>query len=379
MLAPVFHVKRPVLAVGAEWKNCFSLARGDQVFLSPHIGSMATSRGVEFWFETLRRFQVWTGIKPRVIACDLHPDYLSTRLAERLAAELRLPLVRVQHHAAHLLSVMAEHGLSGPVLGLACDGTGYGTDGAIWGCELLEVQPDLSWVRAGHLKYQRLAAAGAEVADPARAAATYLSLAGEDCARLWLRLPEVVSERGSLTSSLGRLFDAVAGITGICRRATFDGEAAIALESAAKPEERRHYPFEGLLDLSVSPALVDPLPLIRDVSRETLAGVNPAVVSARFHNTLVLALGRLATDVARARGIGTVCLSGGSFQNRLLLRGVIRRLESAGLRAYWNQVVPLNDGGLALGQAVAASRRRRNRRVIHIPTLTSGVRFYKMP
>jgi hydrogenase maturation protein HypF len=152
-LPEMFHVKHAVLAVGAEFKNAFALAKGNRVFLSPHIGPVATAQGEKFWLTTLARYAEWTGIQPETIACDLHPDYTTTRLAERLSHDLNLPLVRVQHQYAHILSVMAEHGLSGPVLGLAFDGTGYGTDGAIWGCEFLLVQGDLNWSRVGHLGY----------------------------------------------------------------------------------------------------------------------------------------------------------------------------------------------------------------------------------
>ena len=169
-LSGMFHVKHPVLAVGAEFKNAFALASGNRAFLSPHIGTVSTALGERFWLDTLARYVKWTGIRPEVIACDLHPDYASTRLAERLSRELHKPLVRVQHHHAHVLSVMAEHGLAGPVLGLAFDGTGYGTDGTVWGCEFLLEQNDLKWARVGHLGYLRSASAGDEVANPARLA-----------------------------------------------------------------------------------------------------------------------------------------------------------------------------------------------------------------
>ncbi len=367
-LSGMFHVKHPVLAVGAEFKNAFALANGNRVFLSPHIGTVSTAQGERFWLDTLARYVKWTGIRPEVIACDLHPDYASTRLAERLSYELHKPLVRVQHHYAHVLSVVAEHGLAGPVLGLAFDGTGYGTDGAVWGCEFLLVQDDLNWMRVGHLGYMRLAGASDEVANPARVAREYFRQAngfrgagvpGFRGSGSNPRTPASVNPACLRTSSLGRLFDAVAAITGVCRTASFDGQAPVALEALADPWERGHWFVPDLLDLSVSPALVRPEPLLMDVSRETSAGVSAAVVSAKFHNTIALAAVRLADELCRRHGIGTVCLSGGSFQNARLRSRMIDELRRLGRRVGWNHAVPLNDGGIALGQVAAAAREER--------------------
>jgi hydrogenase maturation protein HypF len=287
-------------------------------------------------------------------ASDLHPDYASTRLAERLSQDLRLPLVRVQHHYAHILSVMAEHDLRGPVLGIAFDGTGYGTDGAVWGGEFLLVDDGANWKRVGHLAYLDLANAGDEVADPARVARTYIRQASG------LGKPHVgrsaAGGRLSLrTSSIGRLFDAVAALTGACRVATFDGQAPIALESMASPLEHGSWFSDDLLDLSVSPALLQPEPLLINVARETASGIAPATVAARFHNTLSKATVRLADVLCARAGIATVCLSGGSFQNSLLRRRVVAGLRSCRRKVYWNQLVPTNDGGIAYGQAAACT------------------------
>jgi len=353
-LGRVFHVKQPVLAVGGEFKNTFALATGNRAFLSPHIGTVETPQGEAFWRETLERYTEWTGIQPEVVAADLHPDYASTRLAERLSRELRLPLVRVQHHYAHIVSVMAEHDLRGPVLGLAFDGTGYGADGATWGGEFLLVQDVANWQRVGHLGYLSLANASDELADPARVARAYMVQA---------RAFEHVGcsqrrggERYLLpTSSVGRLFDAVASLTGACRAASFDGQAPTALEALADPAERGHWFSNDLLDLSVSPALLRPEPILLNVARETTAGVSRAAVAARFHNTLARAAARLALALSARHGAIAVCLSGGAFQNSLLRRQVASRIRSSGRRVYWNRLVPLNDGGLAYGQAAAAT------------------------
>jgi hydrogenase maturation protein HypF len=368
-LGRMFHVKHPVLAVGGEFKNAFGLARCGRAYLSPHLGTVQTAAGEEFWLETFERYTKWTGIQPQVVATDLHPDYASTRLAERLSRDLRIPLVRVQHHYAHVLSVMAEHDLGGPVLGIAFDGTGYGTDGAIWGGEFLVVEANYKWQRVGHLGYFELANAGDEVADPARVARAYLRQARG------FRRPlggSAAAERPLLrTSSIGRLFDAVAAITGACRIATFDGQAPVALEALADLRESGHWFSDDLLDLSVSPALLRPEPLLLNVARETAAGVDPAAVASRFHNTLSRATVRLADLLCDRHRITAVCLGGGSFQNSLLRRRVAAGLRSRGRHVYWNQAVPPNDGGIAYGQLAAAawaerqppnSRRRRNRR-----------------
>jgi len=353
-LGRMFHVKRPVLAVGGEFKNTFALACGDRAFLSPHIGTVETAAGEAFWRETVARYVEWTGIRPGMVAADLHPDYASTRLAERLSSNLGLPLLRVQHHYAHILSVMAEHDLHGPVLGLAFDGTGHGTDGAIWGGEFLLVQDRANWQRIGHLGYLRLAEAGAGLANPVRVARAYLSqaeaFAGSSSRRrsvVWHKLPQ--------TSSVGRLFDAAAAITGACGAASFDGEAPIALEALADPAEERSWPYNDLLDLEVYPALLRPEPIVLFVARETAAGADAAEVAARFHNTLSGAAVRLADLLCARHGVTTVCLSGGSFQNSLLRRRVAAGLRSRGRRVHWNQTVPLNDGGISYGQIAAAA------------------------
>jgi hydrogenase maturation protein HypF len=350
----MFHVKHPVLAVGGEYKNTFTLATDGRAFVSPHIGSVATAAGEEFWLDTLTKYTRWTDVRPQLVAADLHPDYASTRLAERLSRDLGLPLVRIQHHYAHILSVMAEHDLSGPVLGLAFDGTGYGTDGAIWGGEFLMVHSGANWQRLGHLGYLRLANAGDELAKPALVAKAYLaqSRSGGD---VGVKRPVAAGASALPTSSFGRLFDSVAALVGACRVATFDGQAPVALEALADQREGGHWFTPDLLDLTVSPAVLKPEPILLAVGRETAAGESPAAVAARFHNTLSRAVVDLADVLCRQNGVATTCLSGGSFQNSLLRRSVTAGLRSRGLRVYWNHLVPLNDGGLSYGQAAAAA------------------------
>jgi len=369
-LGPMFHVKHPTLALGADGRNLFALAHGEQVFLSPHIGEMDSFGSESFLLATLNRLLTWTKIMPRRVVCDLHPDYHSVRLAEKLARELRAEVYRVQHHYAHLLSVMAEHNITGPVLGIGCDGTGYGTDGAIWGCEFILIQQDLSWSRLGHLGYLRHNAGSGMIADPVRVALAYLCQCGlnrSDLNRLGLPGEIPPQPLPIITSSLGRLFDAVAAITGICRQATFEGEPAIALEQAArlfaKPGSKNSllimrnrcdatYPIIS----SAGQLLIDPKPLLREVVRAILAGKNPGAVAFWFHSALIRIFSCAARSLIKKYGVRVVCVSGGSFQNRLLRTGLKKALNSSGIKVYYNQQVPLNDGGIALGQAVVPAR-----------------------
>ncbi|MEO0079387.1 MAG: carbamoyltransferase HypF [candidate division WOR-3 bacterium] len=362
LLKPMFHVKHPILALGGEMRNCFALASGNRVFLSPHIGSLAAARSLSLFEELLRRLGSWTGINPALVACDLHPDYTSTRVAEEIASRRGLPLVRVQHHVAHTLSVIAEHGIAGPVLGLSCDGTGYGTDGTIWGCEYLLVDEHLAWRRLGHLAYLEHNEGGGELASPARVAAAYLDQAGmaSEARLIGLAGPKQgrLSRRPSTTktSSLGRLFDAIAAIAGICTEASYEGEAAIALEAAATGSAKSAWHLKELFIENDGQVLLSPVPFLCAAVRDRLAGVTGATIAARFHATLAAALSRLAVRLCRTHHIRIVSLSGGSFQNSLLRQMVTNRLSRVGLAVYCSNQVPMNDGGLALGQVLAASR-----------------------
>ncbi len=348
-LNPMLHVKHPVLAVGPEWKNTFCLAVGDKAWLSPHIGSVVTASGEEFFLSTLDRYQAWTGIRPAVVACDLHPDYAATRLAERLAAEWHVPLLRVQHHLAHILSVLAETSASAPLLGIAADGTGYGTDGTCWGCEFLLIGRNGTWRRVGTMLPLALPGAGAELADPRQVGSAYLAHAKTTATR-----PRPASQ-ALLCSSLGRLFDAAAGISRICLRATYDAEAAIAVESAAEPLPVERHNETGSLILDTEPALIDPRPIISAVSRETAARGNRAAVAALFQDRIAEAICQLALHLGRKYRLSTVAISGGSFQNCRLLATLTSRLTAEKLYVITNRLVPPNDGGVALGQAAAAA------------------------
>lgn len=357
-LGRMFHVKQPTLALGADSRNMFALAAGERVFFSPHIGELESVRSETFLLKTLTRLLHWTGITPKRVVCDLHPDYNSVHLAAKLAKGLKAKIYRVQHHFAHLLAVMAEHNLSGPVLGIGCDGTGYGLDGTIWGCEFILIKKDLSWSRLGNLGYLSHNAGAGMIADPVKVALAYLSQCGlnkEQISALGLNGHQTPENLPVSTSSLGRLFDAVAAITNICKRATFEGEAAIALENAALNARKRSFKQNSLPNLILSSPqglIIDPKPLLIRVCEMTITGKSPNTIALWFHQAITALLAHAALQLTEENRVKVVCLAGGSFQNRLLRRGLKELLNKKGIAVYYNENIPLNDGGIALGQVV---------------------------
>jgi hydrogenase maturation protein HypF len=356
------HFPRPLLAVGGHLKNTFCLAKEHDAFLSHHIGDLENLETLTSFREGVRHFARLFDCEPEVVAYDLHPEYLATK--EALASDIPLK-IGVQHHHAHIASVLAEHGIEDPVIGVAADGTGYGIDGSIWGCEVL-IADLREFTRFAHLAYIPLPGGDAAVRQVWRIGATYLQRAFGD-AFLDLDIPFVqrirrqqwtliarMIERGinaPLTSSLGRLFDAVAAIAGIRDHALYEGQAAIELETVAAQDDRP-YPF-ALLD--GAPLRIDALPTIRAIVEDLRAGAPVALVSGRFHSTVAEALAQ-ACERARATGApAVVALSGGVFQNRRLTELLVARLERTGFRVLLNRRVPPNDGGLCLGQAAVAA------------------------
>ncbi len=369
-LPPVEPPAPPLLAVGAELKATFCLARGGRAFLSQHIGDLGNLETLAAFERMVDHLSGLFRIEPERIACDLHPDYLGTRWALALAAERGLPLVRVQHHHAHIAAVMAEHGLTGekPVLGASFDGTGYGLDGAIWGGEILLADYTRAQ-RLAHLRYAPLPGGDAAIRHPRRMALAHLAAAGID----WHpHLPPVAAtpdrERRILarqlatgfgtvpTSSMGRLFDAVAPLAGLCQDAHYEGQAAMELEAAAAAvgiadDGATRYRF-ALRD--EEHLLLDPAPLLAAVVRDRLRGEDPGRIARRFHAAVAHALVAACLHGRRKTGVSIVALSGGVFQNVLLLRLAIEGLARAGFEVLTHRKVPPNDGGLALGQAVIA-------------------------
>jgi hydrogenase maturation protein HypF len=295
-------------------------------------------------------------VEPRAVACDLHPQYLSTKYATGIAG---LPKFGVQHHHAHIAACMAENGLAGEVIGVAFDGTGYGTDGAIWGGEFLVARYG-GFERRGHLRYTPLAGGDAAVREPWRAALGYLAEASfEGVPEKRIRLVRRMIESGVntvQTSSCGRLFDAVAAIIGLRTVVNFEAQAAIELETIAEDGHTERYPFE----IEDGPAWkLDFRPMMERIAKEAAEGARRGAMSARFHNTLGEAIVEGCRRIRGQSGLGRVCLSGGTFQNMRLLGLAVAGLRGAGFEVFLHAKVPPNDGGIALGQAAIAAELMR--------------------
>jgi hydrogenase maturation protein HypF len=355
----------PVLACGAELKNTICLIRGRQAFVSQHIGDLENRATDEFLRQTVDHLRRILDIEPQLVACDLHPDYLSTQYAKALDGITR---VEVQHHHAHIAACLAENQADVPVIGLAFDGTGLGPDNTIWGGEIL-VADYTGFTRAAHLNPVPMPGSAAAIREPWRMAVSYLQAAfGDDHMPTDLPLlrqadpkqlqvlKQMVQKRlnSPLTSSLGRLFDAVAAIVGLRQRVAFEGQAAMELEMIAGEDELDSYDFgwQGDDTLTIATA-----PLIQAVVGDVTHGVAPSVVSARFHNTLIRLFDALCIHLKGKTGINRVALSGGVFQNCRLLTHLVDALEASGFDVLTHRQVPANDGGLSLGQAVVAAAR----------------------
>ncbi len=354
----------PVLATGADLKSAIAISVGNDVFISQHIGDLETAPADEAFRRVTEDFEKLYDFQPSRVACDLHPDYRSTRFAESLGRKVE----HIQHHCAHVAACMAENEIWGSALGVAWDGTGYGLDGTIWGGEFLQAAGG-DFHRVAHLRTFPLPGGERAVREPRRIAIGMLyQIYGarlfemEDLAPLKTL---TTHERGilrtmlerkvntPLTSSAGRLFDAVAAITGLRQTARFEGQAAMELEFALGGMiDNETYPFEiGPETGPGSAGVIDWEPMIRAILDHVADHISIAQISARFHNTLVESI----IAVARLTGEERICLSGGCFQNRYLTERAISRLREVGLRPYWHQRIPPNDGGIALGQVVAAA------------------------
>ena len=378
-LALGVRAAQPLLACGAELKSTFCLARDEHAWVGHHIGDLRNWETLRSFRAGIAHFERLFAVAPEVVAHDLHPDYLSTGYAlERDGVEL----VAVQHHHAHLAACLAEHGETGPAVGAIFDGAGLGDDGTVWGGELL-VGGLGGYERAGHLWPVPLPGGDAAAREPWRMACAWAAAADVALAPLpgvaperWRAVASLAAPdrsrgradgrlrrngpggpvrlRRPLTSSAGRLFDAVAALCGLRTVATYEGQAAAELEAACDRSERAAYPM---------PLLEQDGRLVLD-ARATVAAAadrdaDPAVVAARFHNALARATARACALLAEGRGLDTVVLSGGVFQNLLLLERTRERLEAAGLRVLVPRVLPPNDGGISFGQAAIAATRRR--------------------
>lgn len=357
-IALAFAAAEPVLGCGAELKNTFCLLRGPEAFVSHHVGDLENAETLHAYTDGIAHLRTLLDVDPAVLAHDLHPEYLSTKWA-RAQADTRpdVRLVGVQHHHAHLAGCLAEHGEPGPVIGIACDGLGYGDDGTLWGGEVFDVSLT-GFTRVAHLQPVPLPGGATAIRQPWRTAAAWLRTAGvtlpgfaERVGPQWAAVDRLLGSRlpQPSTTSAGRLFDAVAALCGVRDRVNYEGQAAIELERLADRSVTGGYPAP------VERGVVGAAELIKAVVGELRAGVAPAVVAARFHHGLAAALVAAAVAAARARGRDAVALSGGVFQNLLLLEAVRSGCEREGLRVLVHSRLPCNDGGISLGQVAVAA------------------------
>jgi hydrogenase maturation protein HypF len=372
-----FDFPAQILACGAHLKNTFCLGKGRQAFLSHHIGDLENLETLTSFREGIGHFQRLFDIHPEAVAYDLHPEYLATKYA----LDTHIPQkIGVQHHHAHIASVMVEHGLQEPVIGIAADGTGYGTDGAVWGCEIMKAD-QLGFERLAHLDYMPLPGGEQAVHQPWRMAAVNLAQTyGDAFSDLdipfvkqldytkWRVLAQMIAQQINCppTSSLGRLFDAVAALVGLRSTVLYEGQAAIELEILARQQEgciykepADLYPFT-FRKRDQMPAILDVAPMFRAIVHDIQQGVSTSRIAHRFHHAIAELLATACFSAREQTGLHIVTLSGGVFQNQLLLTQLVKRLEEMAFQVYINRRVPPNDGGISLGQiAVAAAHMQR--------------------
>ena len=353
----------PVLALGGELKNTICLTKANRAFLSQHIGDMENLETFEFFRLTISHLRRILEIQPKLLAHDLHPDYLSSKFARE---QREFPFIGIQHHHAHIVSCLTENGVKGPAIGVAIDGNGLGLDGHIWGGEII-LSDVTSFKRKAHLDYVALPGGDIAARFPWRMALIYLHKTfGEDLFNLPIPFVRNLDQAESsiilrmttkgvnspLTSSCGRLFDAVSALVGLRQRNAYEGQAAIELEMCQSPREKGHYPWqikeEGDVWVMMATGIV------RGIVEDIENGEARGVISRRFHNSLIGMLKEICLRIVDESGIEQVALSGGSFQNMTLLTGLTRSLKDEGLRVYSHARVPTNDGSLSLGQAVCA-------------------------
>ncbi len=360
-----------VLACGGELKNTLCLTKERYAIMSQHIGDMENYDVLSFFEETLKNLKRSFKLEPKIIAYDMHPEYMSTKYA---LAQDGMGSIAVQHHHAHIASCMAENGIEEKVIGIAFDGTGYGTDGNIWGGEFLIVDFN-NFERAGHFQYIPMPGGDKAIKEPWRMAASYLYRVLKDRSKII----EVFKKRGSglnrisendidviikmiekrinspMTSSAGRLFDAVSSIIGIKDKITFEGEAAIEMEMKAERKCTGFYPYEINSENNIM--LIDTSLIIAGALKDIFLKMPQSLISAKFHNTMAEIVLDVCTKIKEESGLNITVLSGGVFQNMLLLEKAIKKLEDKGFKVITHSKVPANDGGISLGQAVIAGRR----------------------
>jgi len=338
-----------LLACGAELKNTFCLARGTHAWVSHHIGDLENYETLRSFAEGIEHFSRLFAVEPEVVAHDLHPEYLSTKYALDLDG---VELVGVQHHHAHLAACLAEHGERGPAIGAIFDGTGYGLDGTVWGGELL--YGDIAaFRRVGALAPVALPGGARAIQQPWRMACAWLVASGIEPPAAWRPIAELARSglASPRTTSMGRLFDAVAALAGVRSEVNYEGQAAIELEAACDFAEPGAYPIA----VGGAPLVIDPRETIRAIAADAAAGRSAGAIARRFHRTISRAAVEACVRLAGAHATEVVVLSGGVFQSRLLLESVSAALTDAGLRVLVPERLPVNDGGIAFGQAAVAA------------------------
>ncbi|HUV35571.1 MAG TPA: carbamoyltransferase HypF, partial [Patescibacteria group bacterium] len=365
---PLVHASHgAILAVGGQEKGTFAVSKGGAAVLSPHLGDLGDIRSQRNFRSELEDFLAILSVVPEAVAHDLHPDYFTSRLAAELDVGVR---IAVQHHHAHAVSVMVEHGLAEPVVAVCFDGTGFGADGNLWGGEFLLARY-ADFERIAHVKYLPLPGGEAAIREPWRMGLVHLWNAfgagvldldlPAPCSLTGLPAGEVLglARRGinaPLSSGIGRLFDAVAFILGCGERVTYEAEAAVALEALALGGDagNRLYRFDTKDDTM---CIIDPAPVVRDIVKELRAGVAPQDIAAAFHASVAVLIVELSAGLTRRYGAGAVVCSGGVFQNRLLCEEIVRRSGSLPVPLYQHEIAPPNDGGISLGQLQVAAAR----------------------
>ena len=353
-----------ILALGAEQKNSFCIGKGHQAFVSQYIGDLKNSSTYDFFTETIDRFSVMFRFKPDFIACDLHPDYLSTHYAELLEQDLKIPLFKVQHHHAHIASVMAENGIDEDVIGVSLDGTGLGTDGNIWGGEFF-IAGMKNFTRYSHFDYIQMPGGEKAIDEPWRMAFSYIfKYFGNNFDYMSLPVFRLIGEKNiefvkemiikninsPSTSGAGRLFDAVSAISGLCAVSSFDSEAPLRLESSIESGIDDFYPFQSgdmVVFADTIKAVID------DLNCQKIS-----VISAKFHNTVAQAILKVSVQIRKDTLLNKVILSGGVFQNKYLLEKSLYLLRLNNFKVFTNHIVPANDGGISLGQLAVALKNR---------------------
>jgi hydrogenase maturation protein HypF len=356
-----FKLKKPVLALGSYMNNTIAVGIDDKVYLSQHIGDLETPRAMEFYEETVNDFLRLFNIIPEVVVSDMHPRYFSTIFGEKYYKD---KLVNVQHHFAHILSCIAENDIQKDeeVIGFAFDGTGYGTDKTVWGSEVMAASYS-GFKRLYHLNPYRLPGGEKSVKEPFRTALSLLHETLGEASPEFNLLPLTEQERkfylemikkginSPLTTSMGRLFDGVASIIGLRHYVSYHAQAAVMLEqSASRSDENSGYPF------SINEESIDFKPMIQEIVKDKRAGVPAEAIAKKFHNTIIEIIISLSEALRRSRGITKVALSGGVFQNGIILEGAFNRLKERGFTPLIHQLVPSNDGGISLGQAVFTAK-----------------------